>query len=158
AAHGRERLFWGLMFLGTLLWLAPQFWWIWYEVIQRAEMPNPSPGDIFLFIHVVPLMGALALRPHLKHSESKLNLDALDFALLMLWWVYLYTFIAMPWQFTEAASYAQFDRSWNILYLVENLFLVGLAGFLYKSARGFWKRIYGSIFIARLLYSLISFI
>src|SRR5438105_1491691 len=155
---GRERLFWVLMSFGTFLWLLPQMWYVQYEVFENIPMPDPSPGDIFLFLHAIPFMGALALRPHAHLSERRLTLDALDFALLLLWWAYLYLFVAMPYQFAQTVDVAALSVKFNFLYLVENLFLIGAALFLYLRARGEWKRIYGNLLAAFVVYSFSSFV
>src|SRR5438128_11975724 len=117
-AAGRERLFWVLMSFGALLWFVPQMWYVKYEVFDNIPMPDPSPGDIFLFLHAIPFMGALPLRPHAHLSERRLTLDALDFALLLLWWAYLYVFVAMPYQFGRTGDGATLSGQFNLLYRV----------------------------------------
>src|SRR5437660_5982624 len=155
---GRERLFWVLMSFGTFLWLLPQMWYVQYEVWENIPMPDPSPGDIFLFLHAIPFMGALALRPHAHLSERRLTLDALDFALLLLWWAYLYVFVAMPYQFARTVDVATLSGKFNFLYFVENIFLIVAVLFLYMRARGEWKRIYGNLLAAFAVYSFSSFV
>jgi signal transduction histidine kinase len=157
-ARGRERLFWILMSFGALLWFVPQMWYVKYEVFDNITMPDPSPGDIFLFLHAIPFMGALALRPHAHLSERRLTLDALDFALLLLWWAYLYVFVAMPYQFATTVDVAQLSPRFNFLYLIENIFLIVVVLFLYLRARGEWKRIYGNLLAAFSVYSFSSFV
>src|SRR2546423_8501177 len=157
-AAGRERLFWVLMSFGALLWLLPQIWYVQYEVLENIAMPDPSPGDIFLFLHAIPFMGALALRPHAHLSERRLTLDALDFALLLLWWAYLYVFVAMPYQFARTVDVAALSSKFNFLYFVENIFLIVVVLFLYMRARGQWKRIYGNLLAAFGVYSFSSFV
>src|SRR5439155_6879220 len=62
-SKGRMRLFWSLISLGISLWLAYQLTWIYYEVILRVDVPDLFAGDIILFLHIVPFMAAVALRP-----------------------------------------------------------------------------------------------
>lgn len=155
--HGRTRLFWALMTLGVLLWLSYQILWIYFEVILRREMPDPYFGDIILFLHIVPMMAALALQPHIEQDERSSRLGALDFALLLVWWVYLYCVVVLAWQygFTNEQEYS---RNLNILYLTEKMvFLAGLALVWLRSA-GSWRRIYAHWFGASLMYSLSSYI
>lgn len=158
-SQGRAKVFWYLMTFGAVLWWLPQFWWIWYEVKLKIPPPDLTPGDVFLFIHVVPLMGALALRPHARQKEDsrKLDLEAIDFVVLLLWWVYLYLFVVMAWQF-GADDAARSGLYYNILYFVENIFLVAGAGLLWARTRGGWQKIYGGICLSALLYSISSFI
>ena len=54
------RLFWILMGSGMLLWLTYQGMWNYFEVIKRQEVPDPFFGDIVLFLHLVPMIAAMA--------------------------------------------------------------------------------------------------
>src|SRR4029077_15218066 len=82
AARGRIRVFWGLMMLGTALWASYQILWTYFEVWQRSEVPNPFSGDVVLFLHIVPMIAALALQPHAQQDDRSTRLGTLDFALL----------------------------------------------------------------------------
>jgi hypothetical protein len=48
------------------------------------------------------MMAALALRPHAPQDEYSTRLRRLDFALMMFWWMYLYVFVVMAWQYVVA--------------------------------------------------------
>ena len=93
--RGQIRLFWSLMALGCLLWSGSLALWTLYEVVLRSPLPEPFMGDVILFIHVVPFMAAVALRPH-QSEERKLYLSTLNFLMLLAWWVFLYAFIVFP--------------------------------------------------------------
>jgi len=67
-----------------------QFQWTYYEVYLHQPLPDLYPGDIIFFLRGIPLMAALALRPHLKRSELALRFGYLDFVLLLSWWIFLY--------------------------------------------------------------------
>ena len=95
STRGQIRLFWGLMALGCLLWSADLALWTLYEVILRRTIPEPFIGDAILFVHVVPFMAAVALRPH-QSEERKLYFSTLNFLMLLVWWVFLYAFIVFP--------------------------------------------------------------
>ena len=60
-SQGRMRLFWSLIALGISFWFIYQLLWTYYEVILRTDMPDLFAGDIIIFLHIVPLMAALAL-------------------------------------------------------------------------------------------------
>ena len=64
--------------------------------------PDLCAADIVLFLHIVPLMAALAIRPHAPQDEYAARLRRLDFALMMVWWAYLYVLIVIPWQYVVA--------------------------------------------------------
>jgi signal transduction histidine kinase len=154
STRGQIRLFWGLMAVGCLLWSCNLALWTLYEVILRRTLPDPFVGDVVLFIHVVPFMAAVALRPHLSH-EKKLHFSTLNFLVLLVWWVFLYAFIVFPDEYV-ALNVAVYSPHYDLLYLVENIaFLVGL-GVLTWNSRGAWKAIYRNLFVASALYSVSS--
>ena len=155
--QGRNRLFWALMTLGMVLWLSNQLLWIYFEVILGRDVPDPFVGDIVLFLHIVPMMAALALQPHMEQDERASRLGTLDFTLLLVWWVYLYSFAVLAWQygFTDEQAYS---RNLNVLYLTEKMvFLGGLALVWLRSTKS-WRTIYAHWFGASLMYSLSSYV
>jgi signal transduction histidine kinase len=153
----RVRLFWSLMSLGLGSWLAYQVLWTYIEVVQHHDVPNLFAGDAVLFLHFVPMMAAVALQPNVQQDERELRLGSLDFALLLLWWVYLYFYSVIPWQYA-APNTAAYNNNLNQAYLLEKIaFLIGVAILWYRSS-GLWKSIYSHWFGASLLYSLSSYI
>lgn len=155
--HRRARLFWALMTFGVALWLAYQLLWSYFEVVLRQEVPDPFVGDIIIFLHLVPMMAALALQPHTRESDYTGRLGRLDFVLLFTWWVFLYFFAVIPWQYIQVDELA-YGRSLNALYLTEKLvFLAGLAVVWLRSS-GKWKLIYAHLFGASLLYAASSYV
>jgi signal transduction histidine kinase len=157
ATRRRIRLFWALMTLGTALWLSYQTFWTYFEVLTRHEVPNPFSGDVVLFLHMVPMIAALALQPHVQQDDRTTRLGTLDFALLLVWWLYLYLFTVIPWQYVHAYE-PSYDHNLNILYLTEKIvFLAGL-GMLWWRSQGSWRIIYANWLGAGLTYSLISYI
>ena len=125
--RGRTRLFWALMTLGVAFWLAYQLLWTYFEVILRRDVPNPFVGDVVLFLHIVPMMAALALQPHVEQDDRTARLGSLDFALLLIWWLYLYLFAVIPWQYSHTNE-TTYEHALNVLYLTEKMvFLAGLA-------------------------------
>lgn len=151
--RGRRRAFWSLMALGSGLWLTGQVLWTWYEIVRRTEVPNPFVADVVVFLHIVPMMGALAIRPHLPSSESRQRLGYIDFLLLMLWWLYLYLILVIPWQYVQFSE-ALYGYSFNLLYDIEKFVLMAGAGLLWLTTKGLWKRVYGHLFGATALYEL----
>src|ERR1700730_18050566 len=89
ASRGRSRIFWAFLMFGIALWLAYQLLWTYIEVFQHRDVPNPFAGDVVLFLHFVPMMAALAAEPNSSHDDRTVKLGALDFTLLLLWWLYL---------------------------------------------------------------------
>jgi signal transduction histidine kinase len=155
--HGRARLFWTLMTVGVVFWLSYQVLWGYIEVILRQDVPDPFVGDIVLFLHLVPMMAAIALVPHSEQNEHTGKLGRLDFVLLLTWWVYLYLVTVLPWQYAQTDELA-YSRNLNSLYLTEKLvFQLGLALVWFRSKNG-WRTIYANWFGASLMYALSSYV
>jgi signal transduction histidine kinase len=154
SARGQIRLFWGLMALGCLMWSTNLALWTLYEVVLRRTIPDPFLGDVVLFVHVVPFIAAVALRPHLS-DEKKLHFSTLNFLVLLVWWVFLYAFIVFPDEYV-ALNVALYSPHYDLLYLVENLAFLVVVGTLAWKARGAWKKIYQNLFIASGIYAVSS--
>ncbi len=155
--HGRTRVFWGLMTLGIVFWLSYQLLWSYIEIVLRQDVPQPFVGDIVVFLHFVPMMAALALQPQAQQNEHEARLGRLDFVLLLTWWVYLYLFAVIPWQYAQRDEFS-YGRNLNALYLTEKLvFLVGLLIVWKRSKKG-WRTIYAHWLGASLVYALSSYV
>jgi signal transduction histidine kinase len=151
ATRGQTRTFFALLSAGAFLWLITQAGWIWVEVICRRPLPDPFVGDVVLFIHVVPFMAALSLRPHRPHGETKLYFTTLNFVMLLLWWIFLYLFIIFPDEYV-LLNVPVYSRNWDRLYLLENLLLVGSLVVVCITTKGSWRKIYANLLIACTLY------
>src|SRR5579864_1573231 len=92
------QLFWTLMALGCAMWLCAQLMWTYFEVLLRQEAPNPFVGDVILFLHIVPMIAAVAIEPDVDQDKSTIRAGTVDFALLFTWWMFLYFFVVIPWQ------------------------------------------------------------
>jgi len=107
---------------------------------------------VIFFLHTVPMIGALALLPHARSADRGIRHGYLDFLLLLSWWVYLYAFIVLPWQYIEPVT-AFYGNSYNHLYMFENIvFVIGL-GVLWMRTTGPWRWVYANLFAAAFLYS-----
>lgn len=149
---GRMRLFWSLLTLGVLLWLSYQLLWFYYEVVLRQAIPDIFAGDVVLFLNIVPMMAAIALRPHVARDEYAARLGRLDFALLLVWWLYLYVLMVIPWQYV-VPDVAAYERNLNSAYSAEKIaFLLGLAA-CWIGSRGAWRQLYFSLFGMSFTYS-----
>ena len=151
----KAQLFWTLMGCGCGMWLCVQVVWTYFEVFLRLEVPNPFVADVVLFLHVVPMMAALAVQPHIQRNDHSLRLITLDFFLLLTWWLYLYLFIVIPWQYVSPNE-VMYGRSFDLLYAGEQIVLVAGVGLVWRRTRGSWRLIYGQFFKAALFYSISS--
>jgi signal transduction histidine kinase len=99
------------------------------------------------------MIAAVALQPHLLRDWRRPGLGYLDFLLLLLWWVYLYLFVVIPWEFI-AYDQGRYGFAFDVLYDVENaVLLLGLLVLSIRS-RSAWRRIYLHLLIAAFLYNL----
>lgn len=147
----QSQLFWALLSLGFALWLTAQLLWTFFEVVLRREVPNPFVGDVILCLHLVPMMAALAVQPHTERDQSAC-LGALDFSLLLTWWLYLYVFVVIPWQFVSPNK-AIYGRSFDVVYFAGHFVFVIAAATVWLRSSGSWRITYANLFGASLLYA-----
>jgi signal transduction histidine kinase len=151
-SQGRIRLFWSLITFGVSLWLIYQLLWTYYEVILRTDVPDLFAGDIILFLHIVPLMAALAVRPHVPRDEYSARVGRLDFALLLVWWFYLYVLLVIPWQYV-VQDVAAYNHHLNAVYISEEVaFLLALLA-CWITGKGIWKNLYAGMFGMSVCYA-----
>jgi diguanylate cyclase (GGDEF)-like protein len=156
-AMPKARLFWVLMGLGLGMWLASQVMWTYVEVYLRHEAPNPFVGDVILFLHIVPMMAAVAVQPHIQQDNRTLRVGTLDFALLLTWWLFLYLFVVIPWQYVHPVE-SVYGRSFDLLYVSEELVLAAGLILVWRRSQGIWRKIYFHLFVATLLYCVASLV
>jgi len=153
--HWRRNLFWMLLALSCTLWMVGQFTWAYYELYLHKAVPNMFAGDIIFFLRNVPLMAALALRPHLKRGELRMGLGYLDFALLLTWWSYLYVFAVLPWMYATPRAEV-YNYNYLVLDYIQHLVIIGGFGALWLRTRRAWRAVYAHLFGASSLYMLTS--
>ena len=153
----RTRAFWLLFAFGILLWLTGQVVWTYFEVVLREDVPNPFAGDVLLFLRAVPMMAALALKPHDRRDDLSVHLGYGDFGLLLVWWVYLYCFAVIPWQYITP-DVARYGTSFDYLEGIENLLVVFGLALLISRAGPQWQLIYGHLFGSALLFMIGAYI
>ena len=153
----RTRLFWLLLALGCFTWLVGQSLWTYFEVVLRKSTPDPFVGDVILFLHPVPMIGALALKPHDRRDDLNVRTGYLDFSLLLVWWVYLYLFVVIPWQYITP-NVVNYGLTYDHLAAGENILLAAGFALLITRSRGKWREVYAHLFSASLLYAAGSYI
>jgi signal transduction histidine kinase len=153
--HWRRNVFWMLAAMSCTLWMIGQFQWTYYEVYLRQPLPDMYPGDIIFFLRGIPLMAALALRPHLKRSELELRFGYLDFVLLLSWWIFLYAFVVLPWMYADP-SLGQYNFTYDFVTNVQNMITVVGLGVLWLQSRGAWRTVYANLFGGVTMYMLSS--
>jgi signal transduction histidine kinase len=156
-SSGRARMFWALMLLGTGFWLLYQGLWCYFEVFLREDVPNLFAGDVVLFVHLVPMIAALAVQPHVQQDQRNPRLGSLDFAMLLIWWLYLYLVTLVPWQYVYPEP-TVYQHNLNIVYLIEKLALLAGLGVLWLRSSGYWNQVYANWFGCTLSYGLSSYL
>lgn len=157
SSHGRARVFWALMALGLGFWFAYQSLWCYFEVFLRTDVPTPFVGDVVLFLHLVPMTAALATQPQVEQDNRKTRLGSLDFAMLLIWWLYLYVVTVIPWQYVSWND-TRYEHNLNILYLIEKIVFLGVLAVLWTRSGNSWRTVYASWFGCTLTYSLSSYL
>jgi signal transduction histidine kinase len=137
------------------MWWFNQACWVWFEVINRKDVPNPSPGDMVLFLHVVPIMAAVAIRPHQADERDGMLHTALDVLILLIWWVVVYAYFVLPEEYI-VPNLPVSGLRWDLLYLLEGLTLIAVSGSAFFGSSGAWRDLYRNIFCASILYTLVS--
>src|SRR5437870_7003808 len=149
--HWRRNIFWMLLAMSCTLWMIGQFEWTYYEVYLHRPLPEMYPGDILFFLRGIPMMAAIALRPHRKRGEIQLRFGYLDFVLLLIWWTFLYVFVVLPWLYA-APSLGQYNHTFNLLTNIQNMVIVVGWAILWLQSSGAWRVVYANLFGASTVY------
>jgi diguanylate cyclase (GGDEF)-like protein len=140
-AQGRLRVFWVMQTFGWTVSLINQLWWMVYDVVLRKPVPMLFAGDVLLFLPGLMMLAGFLLRPHVEHSPSSARLGALDFLLLMVWWVFFYAYLVTCWQYVSPNE-ALYNRNYDRLYFIEILVVVSVLTHLIRHSSGSWRRFY----------------
>ena len=151
--RGRLRAFWAMQAVGWAISLVNQCWWMFYDLVLQKPLPKLFAGDVLLILPGALMLAGLLLRPHLQQSEHASRLGVLDFVLLMLWWVYIYVYLVMSWQYVSPNE-DLYNRNYDRLYMVETLVVLVVLGILVKRSAGAWRGFYVLIFGAVLFYAI----
>ena len=155
--YWRRNIFWMLLALSCTLWMIGQFQWTYYEIYLHRPLPGLYPGDILFFLRGIPLMAALALKPHQKSGEVRTRLGYMDFGLLLTWWTYVYVFFVLPWIYATPSS-AQYNHNFNLITDTQNGVIVFWLIFLWLRSHGAWKKVYFHLMGASVAYMLASLV
>ena len=136
------------------LWALNQGLKLYYELGRHMDAPDNSIADPVLFLHIVPLMAAVATLPHRNLSDRKPHRGVLNSLLLLFFWGFLYGYIVFPYQYLGRRHQlrVRFDR----LYLIENRDAGAGCGYFHPFALRPWKSIYLHLLGASTLYALSS--
>jgi len=141
SSKGRSRWFWMLQAAGWALWLSDQVVWIVFDLVLQRKVPAMYPADALLFLAGAPMFAGLLLRPHRQPTERSARLGALDFALLALWWLYLYVSFVICWQYVSPNE-AAYNRNFDLLSGAESILLACVLAVFCRQSSGRWKTFY----------------
>jgi diguanylate cyclase (GGDEF)-like protein len=141
ASKGRMRWFWMLQAAGWTLWFSDQVVWIVFDLVLQRKVPSMYPADALLFLAGAPMFAGLLLRPHQQPSERSSRLGALDFFLLLLWWLYLYISFVVCWQYVSPNEDA-YNRNFDWLAGAECILLTAVAVIFWRQSSGRWRKFY----------------
>ena len=129
-----------------------------YRMAQPWCLHDRIPSFVFantpLFLHIVLIIAAVASRPHLKLPGRRPYRATLNFLLLLFVWVFAYAFYLFPYQYQNQAT-AMLLR-FEVIYFVENAFLLVILGRLIFRSQSPWKRLYLHLLGASALYTCAS--
>ncbi len=154
-SRGHTRLFWVLMTSGLFMWWLNQCGWVWYEVIYRQRVPDAFYGDIILFLHPVPFMAAVAIRPQKAHESEGILPSALNVVILLVWGIVVYAYAVFPDEYL-VRNVPVFSLRWDLLYLAESLIVIAVSGWSYLTSTGAWRTLYRAILLASAMYAMAS--
>ncbi|MGC1905542.1 MAG: PAS domain-containing protein, partial [Candidatus Acidiferrum sp.] len=151
-----SRPFWVLLAISYGLWSLHQGLSLYYELGRHMEVPDNSIADPVLFLHIVPLMAAVATLPHRNVSDRKPYRAILNTLLLLFFWGFVYAYFVFPYQylFSSSATPSSYGVRFDILYLLENLALVLAVGISTLRVQPPWKSVCLHLFVASNLYAL----
>src|SRR5215475_9323375 len=153
--HWRRNVFWMLLAMGCTLWMIGQFQWTYAELRTHKAPGDLYAGDMTFFLREIPMMAALALRPHLKRGELRLRFGYLDFVLLLTWWVFLYAYAVLPWIYASPAL-GHYNFAYDLLTDIQNMIIVAGLGALWLRANKAWRIVYANLFGGAVMYMLSS--
>ena len=155
ASKGRVRWFWMLQAAGWGLWFSDQMVWITYDLILQKKVPAMVSADALLFLAGAPMFAGLLLRPHRQPSERSARLGALDFLLLVLWWLCLYVSFVVCWQYVSPNE-AAYNRNFDLLSAAEAILLACVVAVFWHQSSGRWKTFY-AFFCGAVVFNGITF-
>jgi signal transduction histidine kinase len=152
-SSARARIFWLLIFSGTLLWTASNGIWALYEIFFSRPVPDVPLVDILLFLKIVPLTAAIVVAPD-QHEDSSLRaFGLLDVLILMLYSLYLFAFGVFAYRLLPG-ELETYNFHFNVAEAVGNLLLIIAAGIAVARSQGPWRVLYRFYFFAAACYGL----
>jgi len=136
----RQRLVWVLLGGGYAIEACSQILWMHWELVVK-QTPAMSLGDAGIYLAWTALILAFALRPHVELTPHHQRMGTLDLLLLLLWGLYLYLFLVIPWQYL-APEPQSYGPAYKFLALAEDLILLAIVLHGWLRSSGEWRYFY----------------
>jgi signal transduction histidine kinase len=149
--YRRQNAFWTLWAIGCLLWSAGELIWA-IELLGRNQTNPPAISDVAFYLSVVPMLGALSVRPHRRRLGKALRYGYLDLVLLAAWCIYLYGYFVLTPGAATLDSHL-YQRHYGELTAAAGLLLAGPLFVLWRTTHDGWRRLYGHLLGAGSLHA-----
>ena len=154
-SHSRVRIFWLLIFAGSLLWTVSSVIWSLYELWFARPVPDAPIVDILLFVKVVPLTAAVVVGPDRNQNSRFRAFGLLHVFILMLYSLYLYAFGVFAYRLLPGAVDI-YNFHFNLADATGNQVFTIVVGIALLRSRGNWRGLYRIFFFAAACYGLAS--
>ena len=151
-AAGAVRLFWLLNSIGFCLLLLSQLFWVCFDLMLLKNDVSSLFGDTLFFLTLIPVLAALALRPHSESAARGLRLRRVDFLLLMLWWICLYGYFVVPWSVVVNID-TQYNPANAVLVLAGHLAVISTLVVLCWQSKAEWRKFYGIFLLGSCIFA-----
>jgi hypothetical protein len=151
-ATGAVQLFWLLNSIGFALLLLSQLFWVFFDLVLRKNDVSSLFGDALFFLTLIPVLAAVALRPHSESAARGLRLRRVDFLLLMLWWISLYAYFVVPWSLIVNDD-TRYNPANAVLVLAGHLAVISTLAALWWQSKSEWRRFYGIFLLGSCIFA-----
>ncbi len=154
-SRGRGKGFWFSIFLGSTMWFASLILWCVYELWLRQPVPQIPAADMLLFVKLVPFTAAVVLESETRQDAKLRTFGSLDVTILMVYSLYLYAFFVYAYQLLPGGQ-ATYDFRFNVADAIGHQVWIAVAAFGIWRARGQWRVVAWSYFLAAASYGFAS--
>jgi signal transduction histidine kinase len=153
-SRSRVRIFWFLIFTGSLLWTISNSIWAIYELWLARPVPDVAIVDILLFVKVVPLTAAIAIAPDRQPAHFR-AFGLLDVFVLMIFSLYLFAFGVFAYRLLPGAA-GTYNFYFNLADAIGNQILLIATGIAVLRSHGYWRALYRLGFFCSAIYGIAS--
>jgi len=152
-SRSQFRLFWLLVLLAVVMWLASQLIWSTYELWFRIPLADSPVGDTLLFVKLVPFIAAAALEPDKTQDSPFRAYGLLDLAIFILASGYLFAFYVYAYRLLPGAT-GMYDYHFDVAHTIGNQLFLLVTGFAFFRAVGPWRSVLRVFFFASACYAI----